>query len=647
MRPAPPGEDLEWLEADGLGGYASGTASGLRTRRYHAILAAAAAPPTGRMVLVNGFDAWVTLGGDVAGFTSQRYAPGVIHPDGAGRTVSFTAEPWPTWRFDLRGAVLEQSVLVPHGEPRVVLTWRLTGAPGPATLFVRPFLSGRDHHALHHANPAFAFEPERRNGVLEWHPYPGVPSVVAATTGTYTHAPDWYRNFLYAEEHARGLDCTEDLASPGVFSFDLTGGAATMVLTARGGALPACGDGAESARDADALQDRERRRRAALGGRLARAADAYLVRGTRASVVAGYPWFADWGRDTFVALRGLCLATGRLDDAVAILLSWREALSEGMLPNRFPEGGGAPEYTSVDAALWFTVAAHDTAAAAAAAGRELPADVRRTLHDGVQAVVSAYAAGTRHGIRMDDDGLLASGAPGLQLTWMDARVGERPVTPRGGKPVEVQALWLNALSVAAAWEPAWSAVLQRGLGSFRRRFPGPAGGGLFDVVDCGGSPGATDPAVRPNQILAVGGLPLPLLEGDAAARVVAAVEHDLLTPLGLRSLAPGAPGYTGRYEGGPEQRDGAYHQGTVWPWLVGAFAEAWVRVRGGAPGARSEARERFLAPLLGHLDAAGVGHVSEIADGDAPHTPRGCPFQAWSVGEALRLERSLDGGDAP
>jgi predicted glycogen debranching enzyme len=310
-----------------------------------------------------------------------------------------------------------------------------------------------------------------------------------------------------------------------------------------------------------------------------------------------------------------------------------------MLPNRFPDRGAAPEFNAVDASLWYVIAVHDYLAAAA--GRPGLERDRHVLGTAVDAILAGYGAGTRFGIRADADGLLAAGAPGVQLTWMDAKVGDWVVTPRTGKPVEVQALWLNALRIGSAFSERWASLHTRARAAFTARFWDEERGCLFDVVDVDHRPGATDASFRPNQILAVGGLPFPVLEGERARRIVDAVEARLLTPLGLRSLAPGEPGYAARYEGGVRERDGAYHQGTVWPWLLGPFVEAWVRVRGGTAEARREARSRFLDPLLGHLDAAGLGHLPEIADAEPPHTPRGCPFQAWSVGEALRLTASL------
>jgi predicted glycogen debranching enzyme len=576
----------EWLEADGLGGFASGTVSGVRTRRYHALLLAATEPPCGRFVLVNGFDAWVGR----YPISSQRYAPDVTSPDGAGCIESFVAEPWPRWRYRLGdGSTVEQELFVPRDRPAVVLRWH-----GAGRLRVRPFFSGRDYHALHHENTAFRFEPERRDSRFIWRPYDGVPPIVAVTNGDYAQHPEWYRNFQYDAERERGLDFTEDLASPGVFTWDLSLGPATLLFTTDEEGMPV-----------------EPARWAANS-----AVEAYVVRrGKGKTIVAGYPWFTDWGRDTFISMRGLCKPA----EAREILLAWAGLVDRGMLPNRFPDRGSEPEFNSVDASLWFVVAAKEFL--------QVP-EIGRA----VQAILSGYSKGTRYGIRADGDGLLRAGESGQQLTWMDARVGNRVVTPRIGKPVEVQALWLDALAIGG---PAWRAAFERGLKSLRERFWNEAGGCLYDVVDADHERGKVDASFRPNQIFAV-----HLLEPDRARRVVDAVESRILTPLGLRTLAPGEPGYCGRYEGGPSERDGAYHQGTVWPWLMGPFIEAWVRVRGGTPESKREARARFVEPLRDRLQ---FGHLPEIADGDAPHAPRGCPFQAWSLGEFLRVDGSLRG----
>jgi predicted glycogen debranching enzyme len=625
----------EYLEADGLGGYASGTGGGVRTRRYHALLLAATTPPTGRVVLVNGLDAFVTSGAARCALSSQRYASGDVHPDGASRLESFVHRPWPTWTWALPdGTRVVQELLVAPGQPRVLVRWRASDASGPVALDVRPFLSGRDDHALHHENDTLCFDAAVEGPRVAWRTYPSMPRVVAVSNGAYAHEPYWYRSFLYAEERARGLDHVEDLAAPGVFRFDLASGPAVLALAA---------DGAGLEDDAVSLFVRlaaaERARRAAFASPLLRAADAYVVtRGSGRTIVAGYPWFTDWGRDTFIAMRGLCLAAGRLDDARAILLEWSEAVHDGLLPNRFADRGETPEFNAVDASLWFVVAVHEYLEAVA--GRRAGAATDRArLTAAVDAILEGHVKGTRHRIRRDADGLLAAGEPGVQLTWMDARVDGRVITPRIGKPVEVQALWINALQIASAWSSRWLAPLARARESFTR-FWNAEGSCLYDVIDADHVPGASDAAFRPNQVLAIGGLPFAALADAAKARlVVDAVEARLVTPMGLRSLAPDDPAYVGRYEGGVADRDGAYHQGTVWPWLLGPFVDAWVRVHGGTPDAKAEARRRFLDPLLAHLDAFGLGHLPEIADGDPPHAPRGCPFQAWSVGEALRLDR--------
>jgi predicted glycogen debranching enzyme len=399
--------------------------------------------------------------------------------------------------------------------------------------------------------------------------------------------------------------------------------------------------GHEPAADIATLRAAEQRRRRRFPTRLHRSADAYLVRrGTGKTIVAGYPWFTDWGRDTFIALRGLCLATGRLEDARAILLEWAGAVSEGMLPNRFPDRGETPEFNAVDAALWYVVAVHDLLQV----DKRITRRDRQTLEVAIDAILSGYSRGTRYGIHVDDDGLLAAGEPGVQLTWMDAKVGDWVVTPRIGKPVEVQALWLNALRIGSGFSERWADVYARVRATFEDRFWNEAAGSLHDVIDVDHRRGTFDPTFRPNQILAVGGLPFAVLDGARARRVVDAVEARLLTPLGPRSLAPDEPGYTPCYRGGVRERDGAYHQGTVWPWLMGPFVEAWVRVRGATTQAKGEARARFLEPLLVHLDDAGVGHLPEVADGDPPHSPGGCPFQAWSIGEALRLDLTVLAG---
>ncbi|MBI1190418.1 MAG: glycogen debranching protein [Tepidisphaera sp.] len=644
----------EWLEADGLGGFASGTPGLVRTRRYHALLLAAAKPPVERYVLVNGLEVWVQTPTGRWALSAHRYGGGagvvggVMHPDGNTRITSFTHEPWPTWIFALPdGTRVRYELVVPRGSPVVCLRWSLPEPGANVTLRVRPLISGRDYHALHRENGNFAAEAcvhgqGAGGGAVEWRPYhDATPHIWASHSGVYQPGLVWYRNFWYAEEAARGMEACEDLASPGEIVMPLNG-AAYLALGATTPGAPEIPS--EAAGYVNGVFDRERDRRAGLGTGLARAADAYLVkRGEGRTIVAGYPWFTDWGRDTFIALRGLCLATGRLEEAGKIVLEWAGAVDQGMLPNRFADSGQTPEFNAADASLWFVVAAQEWLTLARASARD-----KARVQDAILAIVRGYTAGTRFGIRREADGLLHAGAQGQQLTWMDAKIGDWVVTPRAGKPVELQALWINALRIAGEIDRAFVAAARQAQESFEKRFWNASAGCLFDVVDSEDVdvPGRAmnvefmdDPRLRPNQLFAIGGLPYQVLSGEKAARVVQVCEKELWTPMGPRTLGPSEPNYRARYAGGPLERDGAYHQGTAWPWLAGAFIEAWVRVKGGTPQAKREAREKFFEPLMANVSRLGLGHLAEVAEGDAPHAPGGCPFQAWSVGEAIRLDR--------
>src|SRR5438094_2961099 len=541
MNPIDP--NTEWLEADGLGGFASGTVSGIRTRRYHALLLTATTPPAGRIVLVNGFDAWVATPRGTFAISSQRYGPDVIHPDGATRIESFEYEPWPRWRYKIdNDLIIEQELFVPKGESAVFISWRVVGgigdarkpgSPTPATanvkLKIRPFLSGRDFHSTHHENGAFKFAAEQDGERVTFRSYDGVPAVIAYSNGSYTHEPTWYRNFLYSEELARGLDAIEDLASPGVFEFSLSQHPAVLMLAAEGHAMT----------DFESIETRhaqvrtiEQLRRQYFSSPLERAADAYLVnRGKGKTLIAGYPWFGEWGRDTFIALRGLCIATGHLEEARDILLQWAGTVSEGMLPNRFPDQGEQPEFNSVDASLWYIIAVNDYLLAASKQPSLTDDCHSKELRAAVEAILSGYNEGTRFGIRVDRDGLLSAGEHGQQLTWMDARVDGREITPRIGKPVEMQALWLNALAIGAKFSARWQSRSGQGRAAFEEKFWNEHAGYLADVVDCDHQPGTVDLTFRPNQIFAVGGLPLQLLSQEQARRVVDAVAIIMLTPV--------------------------------------------------------------------------------------------------------------------
>ena len=641
--------EAEWLESDGAGGFASGTVGGARTRRYHALLLPATQPPVGRMVLVNGLETWAVAGLERIPLSTQRYQGEVLAPRGQDHLTHFSADPWPQWTFTLPGgAQITQSLFIHRATRLTALCWHLNNGNGDVQLEVRPMFSGRDYHATHHENAAFQFTPaEQETRSVLWRPYPGVPGTRVWSNGLYRHDPTWYRRFLYLLERERGLDDLEDLAVPGVFTFALRKDQdACMLLGAADlpASPPPFPPGADAARLLPVLRAEEADRRRRFEPRFGRAADLYLARGaSRLTILAGYPWFTDWGRDTFISIRGLCLAGGRFDQAREILLAWSNEVSDGMLPNRFPDSGSAPEYNSVDASLWFIIAVHDYLAAAPRP-RDPSGHARWAADEGkliaaCEAILTGYADGTRHGIRLDaTDGLLFAGEPGVALTWMDAIVDGVAVTPRIGKPVEVEALWLNALWLMKHRSDRWMRLFGVGWAKFYVRFWNPIRGCLYDVIDCDGERDKTDDRLRPNQLLAIGGLPVILVTREQGQSIVAAAEAELLTPLGLRSLGPREPGYIGRYEGGPRARDGAYHQGTVWPWLLGPFVEAWVRVHGDAKKLKAEARERFVAPLWA---ATGGTQIPEIADGDAPHVARGCPLQAWSLGELMRLELSV------
>ncbi len=631
----------EWIETDGLGGFASGTVCGQRTRRYHGLLLVAQKPPAERVVLVNGVEAWVETPDGSYPISTQYYRGDVESPSGHVFLQSFMSQPWPTWRFEIAETLaIVQELFIPDQLQGLAMRWRLEGDRRDIALHVRPLLSGRDFHGLHHANSDFNQQTQRTKETVSWQPYADLPTVHAQTNAEFQEAPLWYYSFLYTAERDRGLDDMEDLLSPGELSWDLTEHDAYLLLSANEPFTKLI-DGSEvSAKEAFETAARKERQRREHLGREARSGSDYIVqRGEGKTIIAGYPWFGDWGRDTFIALRGLCLSLpGWLDTAHDILLNWAATVSEGMLPNRFPDQGDTPEFNSVDASLWYIIAVHDYLTASKRAGRHVLKKDISQLQTAVEAILDGFAAGTRFGIHLDDDGLIAAGEPGVQLTWMDAKVGDWVVTPRIGKPVEIQALWLNSLNFANSFSDRWRSVFRQGRAAFVERFWNEEGGYLFDVVDNNHEPGSVDASFRPNQVFAIGGLPLILIDQDKARLVVDSVEQRLLTPVGLRSLSADHADYRGRYEGGVLERDGSYHQGTVWPWLIGPFVEAWLRVRGNTAEATGEARLKFLKPLETHIEQAGIGHISEICDAEPPYTPRGCPFQAWSLGEYLRIK---------
>ncbi len=628
----------EWLETNGLGGFASSTIVGLNTRRYHGLLVAALDPPVARFVLLSKLEETLVVDGRRHGLSANRY-PGVIHPRGDRYLTGFHIDPFPVFTYDVDGVAVEKSVWMVHGRNSTVIEYAFGNLPAGAEVHfeLRPLIAFREFHSLARENGALdqRVEMEDRRAIVR--PYDGLPPLcLAHDADDIVSDGSWYRQFEYSVERERGLDFVEDLFNPFSLVYRLGDRVQVAVVASLGAA---------DSDDLETLRRAELTRRASVRGAapagdeatraLVAAADQFVVaRGDGQTIIAGYHWFSDWGRDTMVALPGLTLTTGRVDLARAVLAEFARHIDQGLIPNRFPDAGQAPEYNTADGTLWFVEAVR---AYTAITGDH--SFVREQLYPLLLDILAWHQSGTRFGIRMDDDGLLLAGDAGTQLTWMDARIGDRAVTPRHGKPVEIQALWYNALrsvaALAAEYRDANTAqALRRTAARARRHFArlfwNDDAGCLYDVV----RGDQRDGSIRPNQIIAVS-LPFMMLTRDQARQVVGVVQRELLTPYGLRTLAPGDPRYQGRYEGDPATRDAGYHQGAAWPWLMGPFVTAYLKVNRRSATARRQV-EAWLRPLRDHLGEAGLGQISELFDGDPPHAPRGCIAQAWSVAELLR-----------
>lgn len=633
----------EWLVTNGLGGYASGSLAGPNTRRYHGLLVAALNPPVERTVLVAGMIEWAASGNRRYALSTHEYGGGTLDPDGYRHLESFALEgTLPVWNFNLGGALLERRVFMAYGANTTYVRYRLVRASAPLTLELTPLVTYHDFHALSRGEGWRLDVAAQPNGARIQAFEGAHPYWLLADGGQFQPGGDWYWNFFHREEAARGLDARSDLYAQGTFRVMLAPGQHwTLVLSAE--ERPYL-DGErvlvlEQARQRDLLDRAAATHARPAVQQLVLAADQFLVRREHGTtVIAGYHWFNDWGRDTMIALPGLTLATGRPEDAANILRTFALYVSDGLLPNNFPDHSGVvPGYNTVDATLWYVQAIR--AYEQATADRTLVDELLPALRE----IAERHIAGTRYGIALDPaDGLLRAGEPGLQLTWMDAKVGDFVVTPRIGKPVEINALWYNLLRTLAGWLAArgleteagrYQALAERCHASFRARFIHPQHNYLADVVD---GPAGDDWTLRPNQIFAVS-LPEPLLDGAPAKAVVDAVGTSLLTSFGLRSLSPDDPAYRGGYRGDPYQRDTGYHQGPVWTWLMGAFVEAHLRVYDDAAAALT-----LLQPFEDHLHDAGLGSISEILEGNPPHLPRGCVAQAWGVAEVLRSWRMLE-----
>ena len=635
----------EWLITNGLGGYGSASVSGANTRRYHGLLVPAFSPPLGRAVLLSKVEEEVRVEDQLYQLSANKY-PSVVQPQGFRHLTYYGTRPVPTFTYVFHEdtVVLEKRLWMAHGRNTVYVQYTLVKAPEPVRLGLVPLVAYKDYHTEQHRYDGFTgettFEPEGR---IQFVAFPDAHPLFLSMLPPFAFSDHsgWFFNFEHPREQERGLDFTEDLYCPGRYDGPLAPGqTVTLIATVETDAP----DAAEAAWEAELSRRRSLLKRANVPeGDTARealtlAADQFLVEKTdrvaRATIMAGYPWFTDWGRDTMIALPGLCLTTGRHAVAREILTSFAEAVHNGLLPNRFSDSGAGAEYNTVDASLWFFHAVY----AYAQASGDWDFATREMLPV-LETILDAHVVGTDYNIGVDpSDGLLHAGQPGVQLTWMDAKVGDWVVTPRTGKPVEINALWHNALCVTAdlvaRTGDAARADDLRGRAtqvkaSFLAAFRNPATDTLFDVI---GPDGQADASIRPNQVFAVS-LPFPVADGSVAKAVVDQVTALLLTPYGLRTLAPSSPGYRPVYAPGDQTfRDGAYHQGTVWPWLLGAFADAHLKVYGD----KAKTRALFDSLLTDGLCDYGVGTLPEIADGDLPHIANGCIAQAWSVGEVLR-----------
>lgn len=639
--------DREWLVTNGIGGYASSSLCCANTRRYHGLLVAALHPPAGRTVMLARLDEELEIQGERIQLGTAEFHDGTIHPQGYRLLERFALSGTvPVWMYRTPAGTVRKTLWMPYGRNCTYVRYELLDAALPATLHLAPLVTYRDYHHETRGDPAWRMTVMPRSGGCTIVAFDGaVPlSLEVAPGGTFVETPDWYWRYLHRREHERGLDFLEDLYRPGVLSIPLVPGY-PVVLRALAGVEEHWPGGRESP-DAEWARQRALIQQAQLplpeqtgvAGRLVLAADQFIVRRTLPgepsegrTILAGYHWFTDWGRDTMIALPGLCLCTRRFDEARAILATFARFVDRGMLPNRFPDAGETPDYNTADATLWYfeALARYERASG----DRSLTAQLYPLLLD----IIAWHRRGTRYAIGMDPaDALLHAGEPGTQLTWMDVKIGDWAVTPRTGKPVEINALWINALALTADWarvqgDGAAAAELGglagRARASFNRRFWYAAGGYCYDIVD---GPDGDDASLRPNQLIAAS-LTHPALEPRYWEPMLRRVRQALLTPYGLRTLAPDDPRYRGVYAGDQWQRDTAYHQGTAWPWLLGPYVD--VALRAGEP---PEAVREVLLPLVEHLRVAGVGTVSEVYDGDPPHRPGGCIAQAWSVGELLR-----------
>lgn len=626
----------EWLDTNGLGGWCGSTISGCHTRRYHGLLVAAIKPPTERMVMISKLDETIVVNNERFELGTNNYG-NAIHPKGFQYLKSFTRNLYPQFLYQAGGVLLRKSILMVHEENTTIIKYEVLKAPNNFSLELLPLLACRGYHQLMHANDSEHTHVEFVDTQLKMQLSGNGPSAfIQLPDSNFISNPNWYYNFNYNIEQHRGLDFVEDLFSPGHLTVTAKEGDAFYIVLSTED---------KGKRNAILLFENEVERRQGLISKesneevrqLTLAADQFIVKRNDdlKTIIAGYHWFTDWGRDTMISLPGICLSTKRFDDAKKILSAFAQSVDKGMLPNRFQDNGEAPEYNNVDGTLWYFIAIYHYLKAT-----KDNAFVLNELLPVLKEIIDWHYRGTRYNIHVDEDGLLFAGEKEFQLTWMDAKVGDYVITPRMGKPVEIQSLWYNALNIFAellqlnSQEKDAENMLKQAARvkqSFNDKFWFEDSGYLYDVINENNIP---DTSLRPSQIFAIS-LPFQLVEGNKAKSVMNVVEEKLYTPKGLKSLAPDDPRYISHYGGDAWHRDSSYHQGTVWSWLLGAHVDSILKTNGSST-ALTKARE-VIKNLLPHLSEAGIGTVSEIFDAEPPFTPRGCIAQAWGVAEILRV----------
>lgn len=629
----------EWLETNGLGGWSSSSIIGCNTRRYHGLLVAAVKPPTERTLLLSKLDETLVLNNERFELGVNDYGD-VISPTGNQFLKSFAKELFPQWTYEVNGVLLKKTIAMIHGENTVVIIYDVLKAAKPFTMELLPLMAGRFYHSMNHAGPQMHWDIDFENGQFHNKPDGELDVFINIPGSSYQHTPRWFSNFNYAVEKYRGQEFTEDLFNHGVFSVNLKKGDSLGIIISTNDT---------TGRDAHELLAKESLRRQLLLNeqpddetvqQLVLAADQFIVKRGEdlKTVIAGYHWFTDWGRDTMISLPGLCLSTGRFEDAKKILAAFAKVVSRGMLPNRFQDNGEEPEYNNVDGTLWYFIAVYKYLQATNDKKFVLQ-EILPVLKD----IIDWHYRGTRYNIHVTDDNLLYAGEEGQQLTWMDARIGTWVVTPRMGLPVEIQALWYNALCIYSELLQLnkekdaalnFSKKAEQTKASFNQLFRNPAAGYLYDYIDEQGIPNAE---LRPNQLFAIS-LPFTLInDAQKATAILKAVEEHLYTAVGLKSLPESDPKYIAVYGGDAWHRDSSYHQGTVWSWLLGPYVDALVKAK--SPKTKIK---KVIDAFKYHLNEGCIGSVSEIFDADAPHHPRGCIAQAWGVAEVLRVIKEYE-----